>query len=115
MVCADWVKVCSNTVQLDKMAVAMAQDYGLDKDAGPPSGTDYNSQVKHCRMKVRSGGYLVPDKITGLENFSGEKVRPETTELMTMAKLLSGNISGIFWKLRILCMLQIQIVLASET
>ena len=82
---ADWVKVCSNTVQLDKMAVAMAQDYGLDKDAGPPSGTDYNSRVKHCRMKVRSGGYLVPDKITGLENFSGEKVRPETTELMTMA------------------------------
>ena len=38
-------------------------------------------------MKVRSGGYLVPDKITGLENFSGEKVRPETTELMTMAKV----------------------------
>ena len=67
---ADWVKVCSNTVQLDKMAVAMAQDYGKDKDAGPPSGTDYNSRVQHCRMKVRSGGYLVPDKITGLENFS---------------------------------------------
>ena len=84
---ADWVKVCSNTVQLDKMAVAMAQDYSKEKDAGPPSGTDYHSRVQHCRMKVRSGGYLVPDKMSGLENFSGEKVLPETTELMTMAKV----------------------------
>ena len=96
------------------MAVAMAQDYGLDKDAGPLSGTDYNSRVKHCRMKVRSGGYLVPDKMSALENFSGEKVRPETTELMAMAKV-AENISGIFWMSKFLYMLQIQIVLALET
>ena len=75
------------TFALCHLFTILAQDYGKDKDAGPPSGTDYNSRVQHCRMKVRSSGYLVPDKITGLENFSGEKVRPETTELMMMAKV----------------------------
>ena len=81
------MKVCSNTVELDKMAASQLSDYGNGKDGGPPSGTDYASRVQHCRSMVRSSGFFIPDKLSSLKNLSGEEVRPETTQLIAMAKI----------------------------
>ena len=60
---------------------------GTLQRAGTPSGTDYFSREQHCRSMVRSFVFFIPDKLSSLENLSGEEVRPETTQLIAMAKI----------------------------
>ena len=89
----DWVTVCSNTIELEKMNLGQKIDYGTLRDNSEVTAPDYELRVRHCRVKVRAEQWLNPTQRSSLWTLEGKKAHKKPWTWLVSAR----RVELCFW------------------